>query len=131
MSTTTTRRDVVKLATGLVIGTALASGTAPVEATAAAPRPGFATILRWERALQAADDEGARWVDQVRILKAFLTVAMDQAEQAGLPAVAASLRPQIAEADKAYQEREEAFADWAYQAWSLPDLGLMPPRPWA
>ncbi len=91
----------------------------------------MAAIFTWERALQAADDEGARWVEQARILKVFLITAAAQAEDVGLPAVAASLRPQIAEADKTYQEREELFAAWGYQAWSLPDLGLMPPRPWA
>ncbi len=130
MNTTTTRRDVVKFATGFVIGATLAGGTAPVEATAAVPRRDMAAIFTWERALQAADDEGARWVEQARILKVFLITAAAQAEDVGLPAVAASLRPQIAEADKTYQEREELFAEWGYQAWALPDLGLLPPMPW-
>ncbi len=126
-----TRRDAIKTGAGLVIGATLAGGTAPVEATAAVPRRDMAAIFAWERALQAADDEGARWVEQARILKVFLITAAAQAEDVGLPAVAASLRPQIAEADKTYQEREELFAAWGCQAWSLPDLGLMPPRPWA
>ncbi len=130
MSMTTTRRDLVKAGAGLVIGATLAGGAAPVEATAAVPRRDMAAILRWEQALQAADDEGAAWVGQARILKVFLITAAAQAEDVGLPAVAASLRPQIAEADKTYQEREELFAAWGYQAWSLPDLGLVPPMPW-
>ncbi|MDP9471131.1 MAG: hypothetical protein M3Q71_10770 [Chloroflexota bacterium] len=131
MHTTTTRRDVVKLATGLVVGATLAGGTVPVEAAVAVPRRDMAAIFTWERALQAADDEGARWVGQVHILRAFLTAATDQAEQAGLPSMAASLRPLLAELDEIHQVREEAFADWAYQAWALPDLGLLPPMPWA
>ncbi len=133
MSVTTTRRDLVKAGAGFVIGAGLAGGTAPVETGAAGQRSreAFERVLAWEDALAAADKQGAAWVDQVRILKVFLTTAAAQAEEAGLPAVAASLRPQIAETDKIHQEREEAFADWAYQAWILPDLGLMPPRPWA
>ncbi len=131
MNTITSRRDVVKAGAGFVIAGALASTTANASVASPSPRPDFAAVLRWERALQAADDEGARWVEQARILKVFLITAAAQAEDVGLPAVAASLRPQIAEADKTYQEREELFAAWGFQAWSVPDLGLMPPRPWA
>ncbi len=131
MTTSINRRDLVKQGAAVVIGAGLAGGAVEAVAASPSPRPDFATVLRWERALQAADDEGARWVEQARILKVFLIAAAAQAEDVGLPAVAASLRPQIAEADKTYQEREERFAAWGYQAWSLPDLGLMPPRPWA
>ncbi len=131
MTFTTSRRDVVKLATGLVIGAGLAGGTAPVEVAAAVPRRDMAAIFTWERALQAADDEGARWVRQVHILRAFLTAATDQAEQAGLPSVAASLHPLLAELDEIHQARGELFADWAFAAWAMPDLGMIPPRPWA
>ncbi|MDP9471598.1 MAG: hypothetical protein M3Q71_13185 [Chloroflexota bacterium] len=130
MSTTATRRDLVKAGAGFVIGATLTSGTAPAEVAAAVPRRDMGAVFAWERALQAADDEGAAWVGQARILKAFLITAAAQAEDVGLPAVAASLRPQIAEADKIYQERAELFADWGFQAWALPDLGLLPPMPW-
>ncbi len=130
MTSTITRRDAIKAGAGFVIAGALTSTTANASAASSSPRPDFATILRWERALQAADDEGAAWVGEVHILKAFLITAVAQAEDVGLPAVAASLRPQIAEADKTYQERAELFADWSFQAWALPDLGLLPPLPW-
>ncbi len=131
MSTSINRRDLVKQGAAVVIGATLTTTAANTSAADQPVRPDFATILRWEQALQAADDEGAAWVGQVHILRAFLTAATDQAEQAGLPAVAASLRPLLAELDEIHQAREELFAHWACQAWSLPDLGLMPPRPWA
>ncbi len=131
MSTTTTRRDLVKAGAGFVIAGALTNTAAETGAASPSPRPDMAAIVAWERALQAADDEGARWVGQAHILRAFLVAATDQAEQAGLPSVAASLRPQIAELDEIHQAREEAFASWAFAAWALPDLGMIPPRPWA
>ncbi len=125
-----TRRDVIKAGAGLVIGAGLAAGTVETGGAGQRSREAFERVLAWEDALAAADKQGAAWVGQVHILRAFLTAATDQAEQAGLPSVAASLRPQIAELDEIHQVREEAFAHWAFAAWALPDLGLIPPRPW-
>ncbi len=130
MTSTITRRDAIRITTGLVIGAGLASGTVETGAAGQRSREAFERVAAWEEALAAADKQGAAWVEQARILKVFLITAAAQAEDVGLPAVAASLRHQIAEVDKIYQEREQAFADWAFQAWSLPDLGLLPPMPW-
>ncbi len=130
MDTNMSRRGALTMIAG-GLATVAALPTEGTSAASSSPGPDFAAVLRWEEALAAADKQGERWVEEARILKAFLITAAAQAEDVGLPAVAASLRPQIAEADKTYQEREELFAHWAHQAWSLPDLGLVPPRPWA
>ncbi len=125
-----TRRDAIKTGAGLVLGAALAGGTVETGAAGQRSREAFERVAAWEDVLAAADKQGAAWVERVHILRVFLIAATDQAEQAGLPSVAASLHPLLAELDEIHQEREEAFAAWAYQAWSLPDLGLLPPMPW-
>ncbi len=131
MNTVATRRDVVKLATGLVIGATLAGGTAPGEAVGAAPRRDMAALTAWEDALADAGTRGESWVKQAWMLRSFVEVAVWQAEETGGPALLASLRTALAEADALHAQRSAMFQSWADQAWSLPDLAPLPAEPWA
>ncbi len=130
MSTTATRRDLVKAGAGFVIGATLASTTTNASAVSAPPRPDFAAVLRWEEALAAADKQGERWVEEVHILRCLLTVAANLAEETGIPAIADPLRAMVADVEAVHAEREEEYAAWGAQAWYAPDLGLLPPMPW-
>ncbi len=130
MNITTSRRDVVKLATGLVIGAGLAGGAAPVAATAAVLRRDMAALTAWEDALADADTRGEAWVQEARHLYCFVLFALQQAEAAGASVLQESLRPALAEAEAIQTERSAIFRAWADEAWSLPDLAPWPPEPW-
>ncbi len=127
MSTTPTRRDVVKLATGLVIGTGLAGGTAPVEAT----HPDRAALLAWEDALADAGTRGESWVKEAETLAFCVQLAVWQAEEMEAVALLESLRPALAETEAIQTERSATFQRWADEAWNLPDLAPLPTEPWA
>ncbi len=126
MSTTTTRRDVVKLATGLVIGAGLAGGTAPVEAT----HPDRAALLAWEDALADAGTRGESWVKDAKQLCFCVQLAVWQAQETGALALLASLQTALAEADAIHKGRSATFQSWADVAWNLPDLAPLPSEPW-
>ncbi len=135
MSTmTVSRRDVVKQGAAAVIGATLAtatSTTAHTSAVSAPPRPDFAAVLRWEEALAAAGTRGESWVKQAWMLRSFVEVAAWQAEETGAPALLASLRTALAEADGLHAQRSVTFQSWAGVAWNLPDLAPLPAEPWA
>ncbi len=131
MNITTSRRDVVKLATGFVIGAGLAGGTAPVEAVGAVPRQDMAALTAWEDVLADASIRGQAWVQEGRYLYCFVLFALQQAEAAGASVLLDSLRPALAEAEAIHEARSTIFQAWADAAWALPDLAPLPPEPWA
>ncbi len=128
--TTATRRDLVKAGAGLVIAGALASTAAPVEATAAVPRRDMGAVFAWEDALRDADQRGATWANEARILRDVIKFALWQTEEAGTPGLAAPLAALMAEAEAIHADRRAAFDAWANEAWGLPDLAPLPPLPW-
>ncbi len=130
MTTSINRRDLVKQGAAVVIGAGLAGGTAPVEATAAVPRRDMAAVFAWEDALRDADQRGATWADEARILRDVIQVATWQTEEAGTPGLAAPLAALMAEAEVIYAARSPIFQAWADEAWALPDLAPLPAEPW-
>ncbi len=127
---TITRRDAIKAGAGFVIGAGLVGGTAPVEVAAAVPRRDMATLTAWEDALRDADQRGATWANEARILRDLIQVAIWQAEEAGTPGLAAPLAALMAEAESVHAARSATFQRWAAVAWDLPDLAPLPPEPW-
>ncbi len=114
-----------------MIGAGIVGGTVPVEPAVAVPRRDMAAILAWEDALADASTRGESWVKQAWMLRSFVQGAVWQAEETGAPALLASLRTALAEADGLHAQRSAMFQSWADQAWSLPDLAPLPAEPWA
>ncbi len=131
MDTITSRRDVVKIATGVVVGAGLVGSMAPVEATAAVLRRDMAALTTWEDTLADASMRGESWVKQAWILRSFVQGAVLQAEETGDPALLASLQTTLAKADVLHAQRSATFQRWADVAWNLPDLAPLPAEPWA
>ncbi len=130
MNTTATRRDVVKIATGLVIGAALAGGTAPLEVVGAVPRRDMAALTAWEDALADAGTRGESWVKEAKQMCFCVQLAVWQAEEMGEVALLESLRSVLAEAEALHAARSSSFQAWADEAWALPDLAPLPADPW-
>ncbi len=129
---TITRRDAIKTGTALVLGATLAEGTVESGAAGQQSRERFERILAWEDALAAADKQGAAWVERAWLAHLQLKLAVELAERdTDLPMLLSSLRPLLAEVETVYLDRRDAYRLWSSQAWHLPDLGLLPPRPWA
>ncbi len=130
MSTTTTRRDLVKAGAGFVIAGALTSTAAPVEAGIAVPHRDMAALTAWEDALADASLRGEAWVKDMKQMCFCVQLAVWQAEEIGEVALLQSLRPVLAEAEALHEGRSATFQRWADEAWTLPDLAPLPPAPW-
>ncbi len=131
MNTIISRRDVVKIGTGVVVGAGLAGGTAPVEAAVAVPRRDMAALTAWEDALADAGTRGESWVKDAKQVGFCVQLAVWQAEAMGEVALLQSLRLVLAEAEALHAARSATFRSWVDQAWSLPDLAPLPAEPWA
>ncbi|MDP9353909.1 MAG: hypothetical protein M3R02_01245 [Chloroflexota bacterium] len=130
MTTSINRRNLVKQGAAVVIGAGLAGGTVETDAAGQQSREAFERVLAWEDALAAAGTRGESWVKQAWILRSFVQGAVWQAEETGEPALLASLRTALAEADGLHAQRSATFQRWANEAWGLPDLAPLPPMPW-